>query len=164
MRSPIKASLPRKPPSQFSSPHPLRRTQFARIPAAALSVVVVVLLALFAQLLAPQLPHSILRLLTRDHPATAGITLRNPIVLQQPPTCPRPKPHVEFVGTFNTRPERSMALAERAKRVAAEFDFGPDAVNKAVTEFIREMGRWRCDTRCDSMLTARRRGPGKGGH
>jgi hexokinase len=36
-----------------------------------------------------------------------------------------------------------MALAEQAKRVAAEFDFGDDAVKKAVKEFIREMGMYR---------------------
>jgi hexokinase len=36
-----------------------------------------------------------------------------------------------------------MALAEQAKRVAAEFDFGDDAVNKAVKEFRREMGMCR---------------------
>jgi hexokinase len=33
-----------------------------------------------------------------------------------------------------------MALADQAKRVAAEFAFEKDAVNKAVKEFIREMG------------------------
>jgi hypothetical protein len=33
-----------------------------------------------------------------------------------------------------------MALAEQAKRVAAEFDFSNDGLNKAVKEFIREMG------------------------
>jgi hexokinase len=33
-----------------------------------------------------------------------------------------------------------MTLAEQAKRVAAEFDFDDNAVNKAVKEFIREMG------------------------
>ena len=67
-------------------------------------------------------------------------TLRNPSVLQQLPTCPKPEQQVEFVGTFNTEHRRSMALAEQAKRVAAEFDFGDDAVKKAVKEFIREMG------------------------
>jgi len=51
-----------------------------------------------------------------------------------------PTQHVEFAGTFYTRPERSMALAEQARRVATEFDFSTDAVNKAVREFIREMG------------------------
>jgi hexokinase len=34
-----------------------------------------------------------------------------------------------------------MTLADQAKRVAAEFDFDDNAVNKAVKEFIREMGR-----------------------
>ncbi|EOA91077.1 uncharacterized protein SETTUDRAFT_166909 [Exserohilum turcica Et28A] len=32
-----------------------------------------------------------------------------------------------------------MTLADRAKQVAAEFDFSDDALNKAVSEFIREM-------------------------
>jgi hypothetical protein len=36
-----------------------------------------------------------------------------------------------------------MALAEQAKRVAAEFDFPADNVRKAVKEFIREMGTFR---------------------
>ena len=57
-----------------------------------------------------------------------------------PQTCPKPVPNSQFVGTFNTRPERSMALADQARQVAAEFEFGADAVNKAVKEFIREMG------------------------
>merc|ERR1712137_667802 len=63
----------------------------------------------------------------------------NPIVLQEPAICPKPEPQVEFVGTFNTQHKRSMALAEQAKRVAAEFDFTDDGLNKAVKEFIREM-------------------------
>ena len=42
-----------------------------------------------------------------------------------------------------------MVLAEQAKRVAAEFDYSPDAVNKAVLEFIREMGTF---THCSSFL------------
>jgi hexokinase len=33
-----------------------------------------------------------------------------------------------------------MALLEKAKRVAAQFDFTPDDVRRAVKEFIREMG------------------------
>merc|ERR1712137_324852 len=65
--------------------------------------------------------------------------LRNPIVLQEPSICPKPEQQVEFVGTFNTQHKRSMTLADQAKRVAAEFDFDDNAVNKAVKEFIREM-------------------------
>lgn len=80
-----------------------------------------------------------MRILRKDQ--APSITLRNSIVLQDPPTCPKPEQHVEFVGTFNTDHKRSMALADQAKRVAAEFDFSDDAVNKAVKEFIREMGR-----------------------
>ena len=32
-----------------------------------------------------------------------------------------------------------MALAEAAKSIAAQFDYPPDAVNRGVKEFIREM-------------------------
>lgn len=35
---------------------------------------------------------------------------------------------------------RKMSLLQDAKRVAAEFEYGTDAVNKGVKEFIREMG------------------------
>jgi hexokinase len=34
-----------------------------------------------------------------------------------------------------------MALAEHARRVAAEFDFPAEGVRAAVKEFIREMGQ-----------------------
>ncbi|KAF2850882.1 hypothetical protein T440DRAFT_396113 [Plenodomus tracheiphilus IPT5] len=112
---------------------------------AAVGVLVLLLaLAVVPFFASPQLslPTTLWRFLARDYTSSAGITLRNPIVFQQPPVCPKPipiVPPVEFVGTFNTRPERSMALADQAKRVAAEFDFEKDAVNKAVQEFIREM-------------------------
>lgn len=47
-----------------------------------------------------------------------------------------------------------MSLAEEAKRVAAEFDFGPSDVRKAVKEFIREMGMLGAPTQlaCDRHL------------
>ena len=116
----------------------------------------VVLLALVIQFYAPHFPHAVLQFFTQDQHwrvSSPGITLRNPVLFQEdlqeePPICPKPEQHVEFVGTFNTRPERSMALAEQAKRVAAEFEFGPDAVNKAVKEFIREMGM------CENIIGA----------
>ena len=33
-----------------------------------------------------------------------------------------------------------MALVEKAKRVAAEFEYPPDELNRGVQEFLREMG------------------------
>jgi len=33
-----------------------------------------------------------------------------------------------------------MSLLQAAKNVAAEFEYGTDALNKGVKEFIREMG------------------------
>lgn len=111
-----------------------------------------VLLVLVLQLLAPRLPHEILQYLsTNQHwrVTSPAITLRNPVLINTeppPPICPKPQlqpppqHHVEFAGTFNTHTERSMALADQARRVAAQFEFGPGHVRKAVDEFIREMG------------------------
>ena len=36
-----------------------------------------------------------------------------------------------------------MALLDRARKVAAEFEYGPEEVRKGVAEFIREMGQSR---------------------
>jgi hypothetical protein len=41
------------------------------------------------------------------------------------------------------RTERSMALSEAAKRVAAEFEYSGDDIRKSTKEFLREMGRFR---------------------
>ncbi len=104
---------------------------------------IVVLLALFFQVFAPHFPLTVLRFVTRDqhwHVSSPGITLRNPVLFHEFPICPKPEQTVESAATFNTHPKRSMALAEQAKRVAAEFDFTDDGLNKAVKEFIREMG------------------------
>jgi len=124
-----------------------------RIPAAVVSVLVLVLALVGVRFFAAgQLPTGtttdtssssssttttagLLRFLTREYYASQGLRLRNPIVFQQPPL---PSP-ADLFGTFHTRPERSMALANQAQRVAAEFEFGQDAVNKAVGEFRREM-------------------------
>jgi len=38
-----------------------------------------------------------------------------------------------------------MGLAEEAQRVAAEFEYGDEALNKGVKEFIRQMGALRSD-------------------
>ncbi|KAF2465965.1 uncharacterized protein BDR25DRAFT_294582 [Lindgomyces ingoldianus] len=104
--------------------------------------VVIVLLVLTVQLLVPRLPHEILQYFSpKQHwrVTSPSVPLHSPTLHKSPPTCPRPPQHVEFAGTFNTDTERSMALAEQAKRVAAEFEFGQEDVRKAVKEFIREM-------------------------
>jgi hexokinase len=117
------------------------RRKLEQSPLATHTVVIglVLLLALLTHFFSPHL-HAIWRLVSKDQ--APGITLRNPIVLHAPPVCPKPQQEIEFVGTFNRKPARSMALADQAKRVAAEFDFSDDAVSKAVKEFIREMGMW----------------------
>jgi hexokinase len=142
-RTPDPASNRRR---ELAPSRPATHTAFSV--SASVSGLVVVLLALLVQVLAPHFSHTVLNLITRDR--APGLTLRNPLVLHSPPICPIPQAPLDsargFTGsphtlnTFNTAPERSMALAEQAKRVAAEFDYSPDAVNKAVHEFIREMG------------------------
>jgi hexokinase len=130
-------------------------------------VAAVVLLALSVPLLPPRFPHAIREIFDQTQHwrvSPPSVTLRNPLVFEEPKTCPKSVQHVEFKGTFHTKPERSMALADQAKRVAAEFDFGKDAVNKAVQEFLREMGKRGERAYPYRTLTARRRGPAERGH
>lgn len=107
----------------------------------------VLVLVVVLQLLAPRLPLDIVRFFTTKqhwHVTSPAVSLRESPFFNDPAVCPKSSHKVEIAGTFNKDTERSMALAEQAKRVAAEFDFGPDAVNKAVHEFIREMGTSGC--------------------
>lgn len=125
-----------------SPPDSIRRPR-RRPPSLATHTLLVLVGLLLAFLLAPRFPLSVRELFNKTQhwrASTPSITLRNPLVFEDSATCPKPEQELEFKGTFNTRPERSMALADQAKKVAAEFDFGKDAVNKAVKEFIREMG------------------------
>jgi hexokinase len=127
------------PPKISTTPRSVRREkQQGFLSTHTVVTALVLLLALGTGFFAPHLPHAVVRIVSRNQ--APGVTLRNPIVLQEPQTCPKPEQQVEFVGTFNREHRRSMALAEQAKRVAAEFEFGDDAVKKAVKEFIREMG------------------------
>jgi len=133
---PNKATRPLQSPTQSARPDRPRPT---RSPFATHTVVtvLVLLLALGTGFFAPHFSNAVLR--TVINKQVPSFTLRNPIVLQEPSICPKPEQQVEFVGTFNTQYKRSMTLADQAKRVAAEFDFDDNAVNKAVKEFIREM-------------------------
>lgn len=48
-----------------------------------------------------------------------------------------------------------MSLLDEVRRVAAEFEYPPEEVNKGVKEFIRQMG-WFCElyeTRSAEMLS-----------
>lgn len=165
---PASAAHRRDSPSPSQRPKPARRVA-ARLSAPPHPVLsgLVVLLVFALQLLAPRLPHEIVRFLTTKqhwHVTSPAAPSGPSALLKQPPVCPRPSHSVEFAGTFYTDTERSMALAEQARRVAAEFDFGPDAVNKAVREFIREMGTPPTHTRCGRDADAARRGAAAAGH
>jgi hexokinase len=156
-RRPVKATLtPKTPPSASSWSSIWRDSAWPSLVTHTLAVVVGAVILAF---LAPRFPHTVREIFDRTQHWRVSSPYTpppNPIVFHQQPVCPKPKQHVEFRGTFNTRPERSMALADQAKRVAAEFDFGQDAVNKAVNEFIREMGMRR--TACgavDTLTTGR---------
>jgi hexokinase len=135
----------RRTPSAASNPTTARRDSSPSLKPARGDVLVLVLV--LQLLVAPHLPHEILRFFTSTtthhwHVTSPADSPHATALYKSPPVCPKPTPKIEFAGTFNTDTVRSMALAEQAKRVAAEFDFGPDAVNKAVKEFIREMGRF----------------------
>jgi hexokinase len=146
-----KATEPDHPTASLS-PH-RRDTAYRSI----LLVIVVVLLAVCIQFLAPRFPPTVRQFFPTTqhwHVSTPGITLRNPLVFHEQQSRPKPRREPEVKGTFNTRPARSMALAEQAKRVAAEFDFEEDALNKSVKEFIREMGMRRREDGAYKTLTA----------
>ena len=67
---------------------------------------------------------------SRDH-------LRNSVSVDFEPVCPNAPIFLEPLPT--SRPHK-MSLIEEARRVAAEFDYPAEAVNKGVKEFIRQMG------------------------
>ena len=48
-----------------------------------------------------------------------------------------------FEEPFSISQANRMSLLEEVKRVAAEFEYPPDEVNKGVKEFIRQMGQFR---------------------
>jgi hexokinase len=60
--------------------------------------------------------------------------------LSSAPICLKDRRHV-FVFEPQASPVRKMALLDRARKIAAEFDFGPEEVRKSVEEFIKEMGK-----------------------
>jgi hexokinase len=139
-------------PTTSSSPR-RRDTAYRSI----LLVTVVALLAVCIQFVAPRFPPTVRQFFPNTqhwHVSTPGITLRNPLIFHEQQSRPKPRRQPQVKGTFNTRPARSMALAEQAKRVAAEFEFGEDALNKAVKEFIREMGMGKREFGAYKTLTA----------
>lgn len=104
-------------------------------------VALVLLLFLLQVLLAPRLllqngQFDFLPSASQQCPAQQTST----VVFTEPLTCPTPEPVLEFKGSFyNPSAPRSMALAEEARRVAAEFEYPPEEVNKGVKAFLRQM-------------------------
>lgn len=52
-----------------------------------------------------------------------------------------PQPQIEQPGTLYNDAPRTMGLAQEASRVAQEFEYSAQDVNKGVKEFIRQMSR-----------------------
>ena len=55
-------------------------------------------------------------------------------------TCPNPRTSFKE-QTFLDLQAPDMALREAAERIAAQFDFPPSDVNKAVKEFLNQLGK-----------------------
>jgi len=53
--------------------------------------------------------------------------------------CPNPQ-KIRSPGTFFASVERSMSLADSARKVAAEFEYSAEDVNKGVKQFLKQMG------------------------
>lgn len=82
-------------------------------------------------------------------PYSNWLFLRSSYAPQPPPSCPSPNPfvqelycrappHIPGSSLYNQSP-RSMALAQAAERVAAEFEYDKQDVNRGVHEFMRQM-------------------------
>jgi hexokinase len=143
-------SLP--PPSRSSSPAPelpflkdarrkKRNTFFSRERPSPSTLVLGLLLVavLLIQFLLPHLPIPYQDLFLRTYPTP------------EPTSCPPVPTYNPFVqdlycripthnpGSIYNRSPRSMSLANAAERVAAEFEYTKEDVNRGVTEFIRQM-------------------------
>jgi len=70
---------------------------------------------------------------------TCPVALPSNHIFARDLTCPHTP--IENTGTFLASSERSMPLAESAKRVAAEFEYSGEEVRRGVKEFLRQMGR-----------------------
>lgn len=65
----------------------------------------------------------------------------NPFLPSQHHICPGVRPHThddDFENLYDHVPP-TMGLAEEAKRIAAQFDFGPQQVNDGVKAFLAQM-------------------------
>ena len=71
-------------------------------------------------------------------PASCPPPASNPFL--QDLICPHPP--LEQSGTLYNVAPRSMALAEQAKKVAAEFEYTSKDVNKATQAFIKQMSAY----------------------
>ncbi|KAK6428578.1 glucokinase [Oleoguttula sp. CCFEE 5521] len=96
-------------------------------------------LVLLAQFLLPHLPLSYQNLFLRSYPKPAPLSCPpaptyNPFIQDLYCRVPVYKPS----SIYNKSP-RSMALAAAAQRVALEFEYSAQDVNRGVYEFIREM-------------------------
>ncbi|KAK6398999.1 hypothetical protein LTR65_000556 [Meristemomyces frigidus] len=101
---------------------------------AALLLVVVVVLQL---LVYPRLPASFQLFRPAPpppQPSCPSVPTYNPFVQELYCRAPAHTP-----GTLYSRSPHSMALAAAAERVAAEFEYPAEQINRAVHEFIREM-------------------------
>ncbi|KAF2172111.1 hypothetical protein M409DRAFT_62919 [Zasmidium cellare ATCC 36951] len=109
---------------------------FDRVTEPATLVTFVVLLSLVVLQFILPLPYSNLLFFRSSYPP------------QPPPSCPSPNafvqelycrapPHVP--GSLYNQSPRSMALAQAAERVATEFEYNKQDVNRGVHEFIRQM-------------------------
>jgi hexokinase len=70
-------------------------------------------------------------------PARSASAYSPTVVLSQDAVCKSP-PLFPFEGKQSRI--HKMGLLEEAKKVAAEFEYPPEAVNAGVKEFLREMG------------------------
>jgi len=76
-------------------------------------------------------------------PASCPPPTSNPFLFKDL-VCPQ-SPSSDFSGTLYNPAPRDMALAEQARKVAAEFEYSDQDVNRGTKEFVRQMSEcWTC--------------------
>lgn len=116
------APLSYSAPGLRLSSRPLSRSRFTTAQLLSFSVLFLVLVVQFFRPLPQTLYQNIWE---PKHDKISEAVCRNPHILTEPPPISRP---------------HRMSLLEEVRRVATQFDYSAEEVNKGVKEFIRQMG------------------------
>src|SRR5579862_475348 len=120
---------------RYSSP--VKPSKRPPVPSVQLLSFVLLAIVLVIQFILPQIRGGN-EVFGGDYTPTRSTSIYSPtLVLPRDAICKSPLP---FPVEGKQSRVRTMGLLEEAKKVAAEFEYPPEAVNAGVKEFLREMG------------------------